>query len=233
MSEPIRRRDGKFAGSVGSGKAQVPTAAKTRPAVPEGVTSTPDLSLTVDRYRGLMSRAQVPEWVGEAPPTFMAAGATAGRDAAFSVDFTSEMQDRLYREDRTRPVEVRTETADLFLRAEMTSRTEGAPGDWKAVYVYPAYRQADGSVIATHVRKDTFTASYMNGVVDADGHFHADPSAFGRVLNSQVGEPGCPLYGALAADVDDFKHSLVVDRDSHAVRSLRVQVTCDPVDVDE
>lgn len=229
MSDYIRGDGGKFAGSKAGIKA--PTANPVSARAAELLNRTapkPAVDQLYDRYRSKTGSDD--GWYSEAP--FPTRNATKRADCVVAADYTLE-SDEAIRGDRSYPVTLRQDTADILLRAEEIGRESNGPsGHEVATYVYPTYRLDDGGWIAARVRRDNFTRSTEMGVLRPDGSFEANPSAFAAGLNSRLGEDGCPLRDEQFGEIDDWQYRLASQRDLDAPPHVHVTVESEQYEVD-
>lgn len=227
----VRGSGGRFAGSTAGRSAPTPNPVVAKAAAVLNETAQPHpVAASYAVFHG-PPKGPLPEWLEEAP--FDLRNASVSEDFAVLTDYTTAEGDVTVG-DRSRPAVFRTDSASLLLRAEEVGRTTFSSDRWEAVYAYPAYRQADGSCIATHVHRDLFTRSHTNGVITSDGTFVADPGAFSSTVRDQVGEPGCPIFDALDRDagaVEDWNVRTRSTRDGQ-VTGLLIEATCEEREMD-
>lgn len=236
-TKPIRGEKGQFKGSI---PTVMPSPPNPEYAVASGLRE-PDLrdaaSLPLprvyDAFRGQAKPAarrsdSLPEWAALAP--FPTLNSVIGKNDMYRLDHVIEESTRVSG-DRERSVLVKRETADLFLKAQEVERQERAPGNWRAVYVYPTYVDADGSCLATEVEKGDFGSSTRLGVLTPEGEFVAQGAHY-EYLKDRIGEPGCPLYDATEGYVDDWQCTVQAN-DDYAVAGLHIKVACEEVEVDD
>jgi hypothetical protein len=227
----IKKANGELAGSLPNGKVSPAAPHPTTMVVDSGpVVQRPSVDSLYDAFaRKAEASPAAPAWLQGAP--FPLVNAAVGEDYAFLTDYEISEDDRV-RGDRGYSVAIKSERADLVLRAEKAEHDTGAPGVWRAVYIYPAYGEVNGARIATQVSRGDFTASYVSGTYTPEGGFVADPDGFHARLREQVGEPGCPLYGETDGYVDDWQVT-TYKNDNYEISGLHIKATCEPVDLDD
>jgi hypothetical protein len=226
-TKPIRGDKGQFKGSMPSVIPLPPSPAPDRAQVIETVSAFPAIG-TPEVYDAFRSRTPTPEWATQAP--FPVINSVIGQNEMFRVDYEVEDTSRIVG-DRDKPILAKREKVDLFIKAQEVFRQEGAPGNWRAVYVYPTYADADGTCLATEVRRGDFGASSSLGVYTPEGEFLGGGS-FSEYLKERIGEPGCPLYGETDGYIDDWQCHLKVS-DDYTVSGVHISAVCEEVEVDD
>lgn len=227
----VKKANGQFAGAL-PGKVAAPSAQPVLqtpvPVAPQREGSTVGVETAYRAFtQGKKDVQETPTWLSNSP--FPLRNAAISEDYAVVSDYTMS-EDTVIRGDRSRSVVVKEETADLLLRAERVAFTERAPGNWQAVYIYPAYGHTDGARIATQVSRGDFGSSQVMGVYTEDGRFLPGPDRFSASLAEQIGSDGCPLSTEVSGYINDWQYRTSTNTD-HEVMGLHIRATCEPVDV--
>jgi len=224
----IKKANGQLAGSLPGSMPVPPTPQPILGSAPVAAAPAPS---SVDSAHAAFARrkadAKNEGWMADAP--FPTLNAVIQPDYAVLTDY-EVLEDERTRGDRSRSVLTKQETAQLLLRAEQVQYQPGAPGNWRAVYVYPAYGSAEGVRLATQVRKGDFGSSQQSGVYTDEGEFIPDADRFTAILSERIGEPGCPLHDEMEGAVESYDYRTRSTRD-YEVTGLYIRATAEPVDL--
>lgn len=232
----VQGKDGKFAGSVGSGKSNVPTPADTpstavySPVNPD----VPTLNDVYSRYQARMSgTAEDRSWADDV--SFSTLNAAWTDKSVVLVNEVYGEEDFNMGGGRLRSGMTVTERVDAAFRAFPDGEPFTDPefgGMTVQMFRIPSYSDTDGTTLAVKARYGGPVANYELGTLSTDGQWKT--ISRGRPwLSERIGTDGDPLLDYVDGDIDDWGYGLMVSReDKRVVNGIRIAATTEPREVD-